>query len=123
MTGFVIVHPGVLVFEFSLELLGAIKVTGLAFFSIGATETIGKGNEFGPIGEWEVPKDQNGLEIEPNDDQKEYWYKDVFLEHIQKHKGSNFGGFAFIMGDKAGFGDMWLNLLLDWKHRPSFLRY
>lgn len=74
--------------------------------------------EFGAIGEWETQKDENGLEIEPNDNQKEFWYRDIYRDYIEKNKGENLGGFAFVLSDKD---DFWLGLeLAGRKHRPPF---
>ena len=70
--------------------------------------------EFGPLGPWEVRKDDNDLPIEPSEESKAESFKNVWLDCIKGNKGSNLGGFAFHLNEKIigveGMSPTWWGL-------------
>ena len=54
--------------------------------------------EFGPIGPWDLPKDDNGRFMEPNDYTKAAQYRN-YWKLVKERKGNNLGGFAFHLGE------------------------
>lgn len=75
--------------------------------------------EFGVRGEWEVPKDDNGLEIEP-DDREKY---DVIAEGYPKWikpKPACLGVYVFHYSHSTTHGSVWLTLYYDDAYRPQY---
>lgn len=64
--------------------------------------------EYGPLGEWEVDDDTNGVPTEPADLEKRDGYTFAWSE-ITGHTGVALGGFAFIYGEMEDFGGIWFN--------------
>lgn len=73
--------------------------------------------EFGPLGPWEVRKDENDLPIEPTEEDKAESFKDVWLDCIKGNEGYNLGGFAFHLSEKItgieGMSPTWWGLEYD----------
>ncbi len=80
--------------------------------------------EFGPPGPWEVEKDVNDQPIEPTDSEKAKAFMNVWKEHILRHTGYNFGGFAFHLTEKKlqieGSSPTWWGLTFDGYKTASF---
>lgn len=75
--------------------------------------------EFGPRGEWDAPKDRNGLGIEPDDAEK----FDTILQGCTAWwpaQPTCLGGFVFNFGDDENHGGIWLNLMVGKSFRPSY---
>lgn len=65
--------------------------------------------EFGPLGEWDRPKDMNGSSLEMTDDQKAHYYN-KYAHKIRDAYGYCLGGFAFFLGDTTQVSYTWWNL-------------
>lgn len=76
--------------------------------------------EYGPHGEWEVPKDKNGQAIIPSEKEKARAYFNAWENYIKKNKGSNLGGYAFIFEGNEDFGGAWFNIFMLDQKRVSY---
>jgi hypothetical protein len=74
--------------------------------------------ESGPPGEWEVPKDANGVPQEETDVQSSQGYATVW-NCITSHTGVALGATLFNYGTENDFGAVWFNLLTDHFRRLS----
>ncbi|MCZ4604160.1 discoidin domain-containing protein [Streptomyces sp. Lzd4kr] len=75
--------------------------------------------ETGPAGEWEMPKDANGVADEPTDVQKADGYTNAW-NCITGHQGVALGATMFHYGIEHDFGGVWFNLLPDGLKRLSY---
>lgn len=77
--------------------------------------------EFGPRGEWDAPKDKNGLKMEPTDLEKWDAIAKGWSEWINPSKIC-LGGFIFNFGDvdDFNFASVWLSLKLLDCYRPQY---
>ncbi|MFF8507048.1 discoidin domain-containing protein [Streptomyces sp. NPDC015492] len=75
--------------------------------------------ETGPAGEWETPKDANGVPEEPTDVQKAEGYTKAW-NCVTGHQGVALGATAFHYGIEHDFGGVWFNLLPDGLKRLSY---
>ncbi|ALO06608.1 Secreted protein [Streptomyces venezuelae] len=75
--------------------------------------------ETGPAGEWETPKDANGVPEEPTDVQKADGYTQAW-NCVTGHQGVALGATAFHYGIEHDFGGVWFNLLPDGLKRLSY---
>ena len=80
--------------------------------------------EFGPLGPWEVRKDENDLPIEPSEESKSESFKNVWLDCIKSNKGCNLGGFAFHLTEKItgieGMSPTWWGLEYEGYKKRSY---
>lgn len=78
--------------------------------------------EFGPRGEWDAPKDRNGLAREPQDDEKYQNILDGWREWI-KPKAQCLGVFMFNYNneEKANHAAIWLSAKIEDRFRPGAL--
>ncbi|MGW1927003.1 glycoside hydrolase family 2 TIM barrel-domain containing protein, partial [Streptomyces massasporeus] len=74
--------------------------------------------ETGPAGEWETPKDANGVPDEPTDVQKADGYTKAW-NCVTGHQGVALGATVFHYGTEHDFGGVWFNLLPDGLKRLS----
>ena len=77
--------------------------------------------EFGPVAEWDVPADDLGVPIMPNDAQKydqmvNGWNQGVTGATSKGHRG----GFLFNYGKGFDFVSLWMGMLVDGKRRPTW---
>ncbi|MFE1442674.1 discoidin domain-containing protein [Streptomyces sp. NPDC058739] len=75
--------------------------------------------ETGPAGEWETPKDANGVAEEPTDVQKAEGYTRAW-NCVTGHRGVALGATVFHYGTEHDFGGVWFNLLPDGLKRLSY---
>ena len=77
--------------------------------------------EFGARGEWDAPKDNNGLKLEPTDQEKWDTHTIGWKEWIEG-KDQCLGGFVFNYGDTEGYNhaEVWLNLKVQECYRPQY---
>ncbi|MGW7308234.1 discoidin domain-containing protein [Streptomyces sp. NPDC054835] len=75
--------------------------------------------ETGPAGEWETPKDANGVADEPTDVQKAEGYTRAW-NCVTGHRGVALGATVFHYGTEHDFGGVWFNLLPDGLKRLSY---
>ncbi|MFD8011189.1 discoidin domain-containing protein [Streptomyces sp. NPDC058955] len=75
--------------------------------------------ETGPAGEWETPKDANGVAEEPTDVQKAEGYTRAW-NCVTGHQGVALGATVFHYGTEHDFGGVWFNLLPDGLKRLSY---
>ncbi|RSS56808.1 discoidin domain-containing protein [Streptomyces sp. WAC01280] len=75
--------------------------------------------ETGPAGEWEMPKDANGVPDEPTDVQKAEGYTKAW-NCVVGHQGVGLGATVFHYGTEHDFGGVWFNLLPDGLKRLSY---
>ncbi|GHG25715.1 discoidin domain-containing protein [Streptomyces filamentosus] len=75
--------------------------------------------ETGPAGEWETPKDANGVADEPTDVQKAEGYTRAW-GCVTGHRGVALGATVFHYGTEHDFGGVWFNLLPDGLKRLSY---
>ncbi|MFF3838069.1 discoidin domain-containing protein [Streptomyces sp. NPDC001930] len=75
--------------------------------------------ETGPAGEWETPKDANGVPDEPTDVQKADGYTKAW-NCVTGHQGVALGATVFHYGTEHDFGGVWFNLLPDGLKRLSY---
>jgi hypothetical protein len=75
--------------------------------------------ETGPIGEWEVPDDENGVPDEPGDVAKAAAYTEAW-ECITGHEGVALGATMFHFGTEGDFGGVWFNLIPGGNRRLSY---
>ncbi|MFE5797958.1 discoidin domain-containing protein [Streptomyces sp. NPDC056503] len=75
--------------------------------------------ETGPAGEWETPKDANGVAEEPTDVQKAEGYTRAW-NCVTGHQGVALGATVFHYGTEHDFGGVWFNLLPDGLRRLSY---
>ena len=77
--------------------------------------------EFGARGEWDAPKDKNGLKKEPTDQEKWDTFSKGWTEWIAAKKQC-LGGFVFNYGDTEKFdhASIWLNLKVQNCYRPQY---
>ena len=75
--------------------------------------------EFGAQGEWEVPKDGNGLPIEPSDTVKFETIANGWRDWI-KPKNNCLGGFVFNYGNDWNHLSVWLSLKMKEFYRPMY---
>jgi hypothetical protein len=74
--------------------------------------------ESGPAGDWEVPKDVNGVPMEETDIQKSQAYATAW-KCITSHTGVALGATLFNYGVENDFAGVWFNLLTDHLRRLS----
>jgi len=74
--------------------------------------------ESGPAGDWEVPKDANGVPQEETDLQNAQGYATAW-KCITNHAGVALGATLFNYGTENDFGGVWFNLLTDHLRRLS----
>ncbi len=75
--------------------------------------------EFGPRGEWDAPKDSNGLKIEPSEKEK----VDTIIQGVPKMVKANkecLGAFIFNFGKGTDHGGVWLNFKIGDAYRPYY---
>ncbi|MBN1384603.1 MAG: T9SS type A sorting domain-containing protein [Elusimicrobia bacterium] len=77
--------------------------------------------EFGPTGDSEASKDENGVPIEMTDQQKSGWYGSKFTTLIQAHQGANFGGYAFYYTGENSDGNFSYGMTWKGMRRPQFI--
>ncbi|MEV4950138.1 discoidin domain-containing protein [Streptomyces sp. NPDC053755] len=75
--------------------------------------------ETGPAGEWETPKDANGVASEPTDVQKADGYTRAW-ECVTGHRGVALGATVFHYGLEHDFGGVWFNVVPDGLKRLSY---
>ncbi|GAB3228846.1 discoidin domain-containing protein [Glycomyces halotolerans] len=75
--------------------------------------------ETGPIGEWEVPDDANGVPDEPGDVEKARAYLDAW-DCITGHEGVALGATMFHFGTEGDFGGVWFNLIPGGNRRLAY---
>lgn len=75
--------------------------------------------EFGAKGEWEAPKDRNGLPTEPSDEDKFNTIANGWNDWLVS-KNTCLGGFVFNYGDGWDHGSIWLSLLMKDYIRPMY---
>ncbi|MFB7942729.1 discoidin domain-containing protein [Streptomyces sp. NPDC056049] len=75
--------------------------------------------ETGPAGEWETPKDANGVAEEPTDVQKAEGYTRAW-NCVTGHQGVALGATVFHYGTEHDFGGVGFNLLPDGLKRLSY---
>ncbi|GAA3507076.1 discoidin domain-containing protein [Streptomyces showdoensis] len=75
--------------------------------------------ETGPAGEWETPKDANGVAEEPTDVQKAEGYTRAW-NCVTGHRGVALGATVFHYGTEHDFGGVWFNLVPDGLKRLSY---
>lgn len=75
--------------------------------------------EFGVRGEWEVPKDKNGLLIEPNDTEKYDVIAKGYRDWIAS-KDACLGVYMFHYEHKENFGAVWLLMYYGVAYRPAY---
>ena len=75
--------------------------------------------EFGVTGEWDVQEDQNGVKIEPSDQQKYDAIVKGYKEWI-KSKPACLGAFIFHYGNGDDFTAAWLLTHYEGKTRPAY---
>ncbi|NNM66780.1 MAG: hypothetical protein HKM06_02080 [Spirochaetales bacterium] len=108
----------------------AIDVYGLNVYGAGAAvvdkavEKLGVDKpylltEFGAQGEWEVPKDSNGLPIEPSDQEKYSTIATGWTKWVE-NKPTCLGGFVFNFGNGWDHGAVWLSLMMKDYKRPMY---
>ncbi|HEV7298345.1 MAG TPA: glycoside hydrolase family 2 TIM barrel-domain containing protein [Tepidisphaeraceae bacterium] len=76
-------------------------------------------SEFGVRGEWDAPKDQNGLEIEPNDKEKYDAIATGYREWIRPQPMC-LGAFVFHYGDNDDHAAVWLSTRVAGLTRPAY---
>jgi len=68
--------------------------------------------EFGPAGQWEVPKTDWDVSVEPTSTDKAEMYRSNYLNSIKAHAGWCLGSYAFIWGNKQEETATWFGMLL-----------
>ena len=68
--------------------------------------------EFGPAGQWEIPKTSWGAAPEPTSTEKAATYRKAYLAAIQGAPGVCLGSYAFLWGHKQEATATWFGLLL-----------
>jgi hypothetical protein len=80
--------------------------------------------EFGPLGPWEVRRDENELPVEPTEEEKADSFKNVWLDCIKANRGYNLGGFAFHLNNKVtgieGMSPTWWGLEYEGYKKRSY---
>ncbi|MEU3726862.1 discoidin domain-containing protein [Streptomyces sp. NPDC031705] len=75
--------------------------------------------ETGPVGEWEVADDANGIPDEPTDVQKRDGYTNAW-NCVTGHRGVALGATMFHYGTEHDFGGVWYNVLSGGLKRLSY---
>lgn len=75
--------------------------------------------EYGPMGEWDVQPDANGLKQEPQDDAKYSQILNVYKDGIV-NKSECLGVYSFNYGDGWSHGSVWLNFFMKGAKRPGY---
>ncbi len=76
--------------------------------------------EYGPHGEWEVSVDGNEQAIIPSEEVKANAYFNGWKNYIEKNKGLNIGGYAFIFEGNEDFGGAWFNIFMLGRKRAAY---
>lgn len=68
--------------------------------------------EFGPLGQWEVPKTRWDAPIEPTSTEKAEWYKTSYIKAVKENPGTCLGSYAFLWGNKQEATSTWFGMVL-----------
>jgi hypothetical protein len=76
--------------------------------------------EFGVTGEWDALTDENGVKVEPGDEEKYLMFAKHWPKIDSENKTKSLGGFLFNYGDGFSFAGIWLNFFVKDLYRPAF---
>ncbi len=68
--------------------------------------------EFGPLGQWEVPKTRWDAPIEQTSTAKAEWYKTSYIKAVKENPGYALGAYAFLWGHKQEATSTWFGMVL-----------